>query len=165
MIFTFNIVKGEIGPLVTGLPSRVFPMTHDGNQEGAYLLSPETVRQATKFYGAAKRLPYRSEGPRVSDGFIDRYVALTRRQPVITADTASPRGTLTLFLDKVNELSEIIRSKKHIDRNDPQACTSGIFQLREIQQWRLGSIGYRMCFDTASLDLPSSSPIRGAFRS
>ena len=40
-----------------------------GPQEGAYLFSPETVRQAAKFYSAAKQLPYRSEGQRTSEPY------------------------------------------------------------------------------------------------
>ena len=68
----------------------------------------------------ARQLPYRSEGPRVSSGFYDRYAALTKRQPTLTADTSSPRGTLTLFLDNVNEIFEIIHSAKYINRNDPK---------------------------------------------
>ena len=90
---------------------------------GGVSFSPETVQQATKFYNAAKQLPYRSEGLRVSAGFHDRYVALTKRQPTLTADTSSPRGTLTLFLNTVNELFDDIRSEKYIDRNDPKFLT------------------------------------------
>ena len=101
----------------------------NGPQEGAYLFSPETVQQAAKFYNAAKQLPYRSEGPRVSAGFHDRYVALTKRQPTLTADTSSPRGTLTLFLNTVNELFDDIRSEKYVDRTDPKFLTPVITDL------------------------------------
>ncbi|WP_197532718.1 mechanosensitive ion channel family protein [Symmachiella macrocystis] len=92
----------------------------DGSQEGAYLFSPEMVRQAAKIYRAAEQLPYRKDGPKVSPRFYDRYVALTKRQPTLTADTSSPRGTLTLFLDTINQISEMIRAEKHIDRTDPK---------------------------------------------
>jgi MscS family membrane protein len=98
----------------------------NGPQEGAYLFSPETVQQATKFYNAARQLPYRGQGPRVSPGFHDRYVALTKRQPTLTADTSSPRGTLTLFLNTIDELFDDIRSEKYIDRNDPKFFTQVI---------------------------------------
>ena len=91
----------------------------DGPRERAYLFSPETVRQASTVYSTVKQLPYRSQGFRVSAGFNDRYQALTRRQPTLIADTSSPRGTLTLFIDKVNEVFEITRSEKYVDRNDP----------------------------------------------
>ena len=91
----------------------------DGPGAGAYLFSPETVRQASKFYSAVKQLPYRSQGFRVSAGFNDRYQALTRRQPTLIADTSSPRGTLTLFIDRMNEVFEMTRSVEHVDRNSP----------------------------------------------
>ena len=70
-------------------------------------------------YGAAKKLPYRSEGPRTSPGLRDRYLALTKRQPTLSADTSSPRGTLTLFLDKAQEVFEVTQSDRYVDRLDP----------------------------------------------
>lgn len=91
-----------------------------GIQEGRYLLSPDTVRHASKFFSAAKQLPYRSEGRRVSAGFSDRYLALTRRRPVLTADTSSPRGTFTLFMNKLDEFFEVVRSQQYVDRSDPK---------------------------------------------
>ena len=92
----------------------------EGPRRGAYLFSIDTVRQAAKFYAAAKQLPYRTDGPKVSPGFYDLYVSLTKRQPTLSADTSSPRGTLTLFLDVTNELFEVIRTNEHLDRSDPQ---------------------------------------------
>lgn len=108
----------------------------EGPQEGAYLFSPETVRQASKFYSVARQLPYRSEGPTVSAGFYDRYTALTKRQPMLTADTSSPRGTLTLFLDKANEFFEIIHSEKYFDRTDPKTLplTTQIFRCLDLDE-------------------------------
>ena len=107
-----------------------------GPHEGAYLFSPETVRQAAKFYSAAKQLPYRNEGPRVSAGFQDRYVALTKLQPTLAADTSSPRGTLTLFLDKTNEVYELTRSKKYVDRTEPEFMTpvTQIFRCLDLSE-------------------------------
>ena len=102
----------------------------NGPQEGAYLFSPETVQQATKFYNAAKQLPYRSEGLKVSPGLRDRYLTLTKRRPTLTADTSSPRGTLTLFLNTVNDIFDDIRSVKYIDRTDPKFLTPVIQILR-----------------------------------
>ncbi len=92
----------------------------EGPHRGAYLFSPETVRQAAKFYTAAKQLPYRTEGPKVSRDFYDTYILLTKRQPTLLADTSSPRGTLTLFLNSTNELFDFIRKQKRFDRNDPE---------------------------------------------
>jgi len=91
-----------------------------GPHQGAYLFSSDTVRQAAKFYTAAKHLPYRREGPKVSQEFYDIYVSFTKRQPALLADTSSPRGTLTLFLNSTNELFEVIRKQKHLDRSDPE---------------------------------------------
>jgi MscS family membrane protein len=107
-----------------------------GPQEGAYLLSSETVRQAAKLYSAAKQLPYRSEGPRVSAGFYNRYVALTKRQPTLAADTSSPRGTLTLFLDKTNEVYQLTRSEQYVDRTEPEFMTpvTQIFRCLDLSE-------------------------------
>ena len=81
-------------------------------------------------------MPYRTEGPLVSAGFHDRYVALTKRQPTLLADTSSPRGTLTLFLDNVNTVHELSRSKKYVDRNDPEFLTpvSQIFRCLDLSE-------------------------------
>lgn len=92
----------------------------DGAQQGAWLFSPETVRQAAQFYRAAAQLHYREADSTVSPGFHERYVALTKSQPTLTADTSSPRGTLTLFLDRTNQIYEIIRSEEYVDRDDPE---------------------------------------------
>ena len=109
---------------------------HDGPQEGTFLFTAETVRQAAKLYGAAKQLPYRSEGPRISPGFHNRFVELTRSQPTLTADTSSPRGTLTLFLGKTNEVFELIRTEKYVDRTDPKFLTpvTQIFRCLDLSE-------------------------------
>ena len=57
-----------------------------------------------------KELPTRSEGPKTSPGLRDRYLALTKRQPALSADTFRSRGTLTLFIDSTQEIYEIARS-------------------------------------------------------
>ncbi len=57
---------------------------------------------------------------RFTPQFFDLYKSLTKRQPTLSADTSSPRGTLTLFLDLTNELYDIIRTEKKLDRNDPK---------------------------------------------
>ncbi len=92
----------------------------EGPQTGSYLFSVETVRNASKFYSAAKQLPYRTSGPPVSEGFLERYAALTKRQPSLAADTSSPRGTLKLFLDSTDEIYELTTREESLDRFDPR---------------------------------------------
>jgi MscS family membrane protein len=92
----------------------------DGPQHGSYLFSADTVRRASTMYGVVKELPYRNDGPKTSPGLRDRYLALTRRQPTLSADTSSPRGTLTLFLDSTQDIFEITRSTKYVNRYDPE---------------------------------------------
>ena len=91
-----------------------------GSHRNGYLVTPETVRRAAEFYRMVKTLPYRSEGRAVSPGLRDAYIAATKRQPTQTADTSSPRGTLTLFIDSCNDLYEAIRQERHYDRSDPE---------------------------------------------
>lgn len=102
------------------LTRMIIAKVQEGPSQGAYLFTPETVRRANGFYSAAKQLPYRTEGRKVSEGFYDLYVSITRRQPTLSADTSSPRGTLNMFLDSVDEIYEVIRKEKHLDRNDPK---------------------------------------------
>lgn len=90
----------------------------DGTQEGSYLFSSETVRRASRFYSAARMLAYRDDGPQTSPGLQAIYAAHTKRQPASTADTSSPRGTLTLFLNSTEEIFEVITSTEHWDRTD-----------------------------------------------
>ncbi len=71
-------------------------------------------------YGIVKDLPYRSDGLRTSPGLRDRYLALTKRQPTLSADTYSPRGTLTLFLEQAQEVFDVTRSTQYVDRSDPK---------------------------------------------
>ena len=94
-------------------------LIQSGASKGEYLFTVDTVRRANKFYSAAKALPYRNGGPKVSPDFLERFTALTKRQPKLSADTSSPRGTLTLFINTTNEVFEMIKSEKYIDRNDP----------------------------------------------
>ena len=39
-----------------------------GPDEGAYLFTSDTVRQAAKLYGVSKQLPYRTNGPKSFSG-------------------------------------------------------------------------------------------------
>ncbi len=89
-----------------------------GSQRNAYLFSPETVRRAAEFYRMVKPLPYRTDGRGVSPGLYDAYVAATKKTPSQTADTSSPRGTLTLFLDSCNEFHEAITKERYFDRSN-----------------------------------------------
>jgi len=93
---------------------------NDGSQNETFLFSADTVRRASTMYGIVKELPYRSDGPRISPGLRDRYLALTKRQPTLSADTSSPRGTLTLFLDQTQEVFKISQSTRYVDRLDPK---------------------------------------------
>lgn len=91
----------------------------EGTDAGAFVFTADTVRRAAKLYSVAAQLPYRSDGPPTSPGFYARYQELTKRQPTLTADTASPRGTFTLFLSKTNETYEWLRSQDFANRSDP----------------------------------------------
>lgn len=92
----------------------------DGALDANYLFSADTVRRASTMYGMVKDLPYRSDGPRISPGLRDRYLALTKRQPTLSADTSSPRGTLTLFLERAQDVFDLTRSTQYVDRYDPE---------------------------------------------
>ena len=90
-----------------------------GPQQNAYLFTSETLQRAAQFYGMVKGLPYRSDGRTVSPGLYDTYVAATKKKPTQSADTSSPRDTLTLFLDTCSQLYEEIRKERYVDRNNP----------------------------------------------
>lgn len=92
----------------------------DGSQNATFQFSADTVRQASTMYGVVRDLPYRTEGPQTSPGLRDRYLAMTKRQPTLSADTSSPRGTLTLFIDSAQDIYEIARSAKYVNRYDPK---------------------------------------------
>ncbi len=91
-----------------------------GARRGQYLFSIQTIRQATKFYSAVKQLSYRKKGLKTSPGLYELYQSLTNRQPTLSLDTSSPRGTITLFFNSANELFNIIHKEKSIDRTDPK---------------------------------------------
>lgn len=92
----------------------------EGPQQNEFLFTPETVRKAAQFYRIVKGLPSRTSGRAVSSGLYEAHVAATKKKPSLTADTSSPRGTLTLFLDTCNELNEEIGKRQNLlDRSDP----------------------------------------------
>lgn len=95
-------------------------LVKEGPQQNDFLFTPETVRQAAQFYRIVKDLPYRADGRAVSPDIHAAYVAATKKQPSRTADTSSPRGTLTLFLDSCNELNEEIGKNRYLDRSRPE---------------------------------------------
>jgi MscS family membrane protein len=68
-----------------------------------------------------KQLPYREQGPRVSEGLYEAYVSVYQRGSSELADTSSPRGTLSLFLNSMNELYSAVCVKKTVKRGDPEA--------------------------------------------
>ena len=74
-----------------------------GPYRNAYLFTPGTVRRAAQDYRIVRSLPYRTNGRAVSAGLYDAYVAVMKQKPTQSADTSSPRGTLTLFLDSCDE--------------------------------------------------------------
>ncbi len=92
----------------------------EGPRQNAFLFTPDTVRRAAQFYRIVNELPYRTDGPVVSAGLYERYEAATKKKPSLTADTSSPRGTLTLFIDSCNELNEEIGNDQYLDRSSPQ---------------------------------------------
>lgn len=47
----------------------------EGPRRGEYLFTPETVESSPEFYEQVKELPYRTEGPAVSRGFLDWYLS------------------------------------------------------------------------------------------
>ncbi len=99
----------------------VFSRVAAGAPQGSYLLTPDTVRNASEFYRIVKDLPYRTDGRPVSPGLYDSYAAATEKKPSQqTADTSSPRGTFTLFLDSCDELYGVVYNNKDFDRNDPE---------------------------------------------
>ncbi len=107
------------------LPSWRIPLTRldiarpsQGPNQNGYSFTSETVRRAAEFYRLVKNLPYRTDGRTVSPDLYEAYVAATKKTPSQTADTASPRGTLTLFLDSCNELNELIQKQQHFDRKN-----------------------------------------------
>ena len=104
------------------IPGTRIAMVHveAGPYRQGYLFTPGTVRRAPEFYRMVRELPYRQAGRVVSPGLRDAYIAATKRQPTQSADTSSPRGTLTLFIDSCNELYEAIRREKYFDRSDPE---------------------------------------------
>jgi MscS family membrane protein len=89
-------------------------------EQADYRFTAESVRRAAEYYRMIRPLPYRSTGPEVSPGLHDGYVEATKKQPNVSADTSSPRGTLTQFLDACNELHEAIVQVRHFDRSNPE---------------------------------------------
>ena len=108
----------------------------EGPRQGEYLFSVETVRRAARFYSAVKQLPYRSGGHRISPGFQERYAALTQRQPTLSTDTSSPRGTLTLFINTMNEIAEIGRADPHVEQSttEVQALALQVFSCLDLSE-------------------------------
>ncbi len=90
----------------------------EGDLRPGWRFSAGTVRRAAAFFKTARQLEYRTEGRPVTRGFHDLHVAATRRTPQQTADTASPRGTLILFLGVMNELHASVQRGEFTDRND-----------------------------------------------
>ncbi len=126
-------------PLLTwNIPGTRLKITRveQGPQQHEYLFSPETVRRAAEFFQIARLLPYRTDGPRVSPGLNDAYVAATRKQPTLSSDTSSPRSTLTRFLDSADELFEAIQQVRHIDRQnlEHQPLVDRIISCLDISQ-------------------------------
>ena len=91
-----------------------------GPYRNAYLFTPGTVRRAAQYYRMVKSLPDRTDGRAVSTGLYDAYVAVMKQKPTQSADTSSPRGTLTLLLDSCDEFHLKISKERYVDRSDPE---------------------------------------------
>jgi MscS family membrane protein len=92
----------------------------EGPQRNVFLFTPATVRRAAQFYRIVKGLPYRTDGRGVSQGLYDSYLAATKKKLAQPADTSSPRGTMTVFLDTCNELNREIKKNRYMDRSRPE---------------------------------------------
>jgi MscS family membrane protein len=89
-------------------------------EQADYRFTAETVRRAAEYYRMVRPLPYRSTGREISPDLHDAYLEATKKQPNVSADTSSPRGTLTQFLDACNELHAAIIQGGHFDRSNPE---------------------------------------------
>jgi len=56
----------------------------EGPRRGEYLFSPEVIANAPDYFDAAKDMPYRSEGPEVTEGFYEWYLS----EPILPAVAA-----------------------------------------------------------------------------
>ncbi len=112
----------EVGqlPLSWQIPRTRITIAESRTHKNEYVFTPEAVRRAAQFYRIVKEYPYRTDGPETSPGLHDEYVAITRKKPTLTADTSSPRGTLTMFLDNCNELHELVEQNHYLDRSKPE---------------------------------------------
>jgi len=91
-----------------------------GPYQSGYLFTPGTMRRAAQDYRMVRSLPYRTDGRAVSSGLYDAYVAVMKQKPTQSADTSSPRGTLTWFLDSCDEFYKKTRAYwKHDDEQGP----------------------------------------------
>ena len=97
-----------------------------GPYRNAYLFTPGTVRRAAQDYRMVRSLAYRADGRAVSPGLHDAYVAVMKQKPTQSADTSSPRGTLTLFLDSCDEFYKKTREEKYANRSDPEFIRLGL---------------------------------------
>ena len=97
-----------------------------GPYRNAYLFTPGTVRRAAQDYRMVRSLPSRTNGRTVSPGLYDAYVAVMKQKPTQSADTSSPRGTLTLFLDSCDEFYKKTRQEKYANRSGPEFNRLGL---------------------------------------
>ncbi len=115
--------SGEVAlPLRWQIPGTriAIARVEQGPARSSYLFTAGTVRRAARFYSMVKQLPYRTDDARVSPGLIDVYIGATKISKTQAADTSSPRGTLTMFLDKCNELFQQIKTERYFDRSNPE---------------------------------------------
>jgi MscS family membrane protein len=97
----------------------------EGPRRNQWVFTAETVRNAARYYRIVNDLPYRDSGWPVSPGLYNRYSEATKQRPTLTADTSSPRGTLTMFVDSCNELYGQITEQQIVDRTDPRFLRLG----------------------------------------
>ena len=108
-----------------------------GPYRNAYLFTPETLRRAAQDFRIVKSLPIRTNGRAVSPGLYDAYVAVMKQKPTQSADTSSPRGTLTLFLDSCDEFYKKTHEERYVNRNDPEFNRLGLRAISCLDTSRL----------------------------
>ncbi len=93
-----------------------------GPRKGAYLFSVESIRDSAGTYILGRDLSYREGGLPTSPGLLERYAKLLKLRPSLSPATSSPRGTLTVFLDSVDELYQRMLEGKVRGRDDTRVA-------------------------------------------
>lgn len=86
--------------------------TRQGPAQGEFQFTAASIRRVSTYYAMIRERPYRSSGRAVTPGFRGRFVAATRSEPQLSANNASPRGTMALFLSSMNEVYAGVRQQR-----------------------------------------------------